>query len=213
VRVRFGDADLDSDRRQLRRSGIPQHVSPKAFDLLLLLLERRPAAVPKADIRSRLWPDTFVSDTNLPTLVAELREAIGDDAKHPRFVRTVHGFGYSFDGDVIETPAAGAESAPPAAWLVGATARIGVASGENVLGREGDGIVAIESATISRRHARLTVTAAGGTVEDLGSKNGTFVNNTRVSEPVGISDGDVLRVGSLVFTFRLVRPGSSTQTI
>jgi DNA-binding winged helix-turn-helix (wHTH) protein len=212
MRVRFGDVEVDGDTRQIRRAGRGVHLSPKAFDLLTLLLSRRPAAVPKSEIHDRLWAGTFVSDTSLPTLVAEVRDAIGDDAKRMHYVRTIHRFGYAFQGDVSEIqPAIEAESI--GAWLVGAAARIGMARGEHVLGREGHGIVALDSPTISRRHARVSVEADGATVEDLGSKNGTFVNDTRVTAPVRVADGDTLRVGDLVFTFRLSRPGTTTQTI
>ena len=208
MKVRFGEIELDADSRQLWRAGRDVHLSNKAFDLLALLVARRPAAVPKSEIHQHLWQDTFVSDTNLPTLIAEIRSAIGDDARKARFVRTVHRFGYAFQADAAEPPEASAS-----AWLIGATTRIGVLAGENVLGREGAGILAIDSPTISRRHARLTVGADAATIEDLGSKNGTYVNSERVTSPVRVVEGDLVRVGSLVFTFRFARPDSSTQTI
>ena len=212
MRVRFGDVELDSDSRQLRRAGREVHLSNKAFDLLALLLARRPAAVPKSEIHQHLWHDTFVSESNLPTLVAEIREAIGDDARRSQFVRTVHRFGYAFQADTVE-PLDQSADAAAAAWLIGAATRFAVVRGDNILGREGAGVLALDSPTISRRHARLTVGADTATVEDLGSKNGTYVNGTRVTSSMVVADGDVVRVGELVFTFRLARPVSSTQTI
>ena len=104
MKVRFGDIRFDSDTRQLSRESRELHVSGKAFELLKLLLERRPNAVSKADIQEYLWPDTFLSETNLPSLVTEIREAIGDDARHPLFIRTLHGFGYAFSGEVTDGP-------------------------------------------------------------------------------------------------------------
>jgi pSer/pThr/pTyr-binding forkhead associated (FHA) protein len=104
-----------------------------------------------------------------------------------------------------------ADSAP--AWLIGPTVRITLAHGENVLGREGEDVVALHSSTVSRRHARVTLSPDRATLEDLGSKNGTYVNESRVTSPVLISDGDVVRIGSLVFTLRFARPGTSTQTM
>ena len=120
MRARFGDVELDSASRQVWRAGREVHLSNKAFELLALLVERRPAAVPKSEIHQRLWHDTFVSDTNLPTLVAEIRDAIGDDARHPQFVRTVHRFGYAFQGELAEQVERGADDAA-AAWLIGAS--------------------------------------------------------------------------------------------
>src|SRR6476469_6440377 len=98
--VRFGEFALDLSRRELTRAGESLHLPPKAFQLLTILVEERPRAVAKADLQERLWPDTFVTEGNLATLVTELRSALGDDAREPRFIRTVYGFGYSFEADV-----------------------------------------------------------------------------------------------------------------
>ena len=94
--VQFGEFVLDESRRQLLRRGDPVHLSPKAFQLLSILVQEKPRALSKADLQERLWPDTFVTEGNLTTTVAELRSALGDDAREPRYIRTVHGFGYSF---------------------------------------------------------------------------------------------------------------------
>jgi DNA-binding winged helix-turn-helix (wHTH) protein len=215
VKVRFSDIEFDSDSRRLLRGGCEIHISTKAFDLLTLLVERRPNAVGKAEIREYLWRDTFVSDANLPTLVAEIRKAIGDAAKRPRFVRTLHGIGYAFQADV-EKPSASPQTPDTlaAGWLVGAALRIAVFPGENVLGREGADVIAVESPTVSRRHVRLTIDERGAVVaEDLGSKNGTYLNDQPVVGPMPVADGDVVRIGSLVFTFRIARPVTSTQTV
>src|SRR5689334_4229632 len=99
MRLQFGDVVFDGDRRQVSRGGRERHLSPKAFELLKLLVERRPEAVSKADIHDRLWPGTFVSDANIPALVAEIRAALGDHAPKRRFLRTLHGFGYAFEAN------------------------------------------------------------------------------------------------------------------
>ncbi len=211
MRLRFGVNELDVASRRLWHAGKEVHLSTKAFDLLMILVEQRPAAVRKSEIKERLWPDTFVSDTNLPTLVAEIRDALGDDARQGRYVRTVHAFGYAFSAEA--TAAAGAGAEPVVAWLVGAACRVSLPRGENVLGREGDDVVALQSPTVSRRHARVTVSAMDATIEDLGSKNGTYVNETRVATPVSVVDGDTVRIGSLMFTIRFTRAGTSTQTM
>lgn len=109
MRVHFLDFVFDGGRRILIRGADRLHLSPKAFRLLELLLARRPDAVSKPEIHSVLWPRTFVSEANLPALVNELRRALGDDAKRPRAIRTVHGFGYAFEATVRE------DAAPPAA--------------------------------------------------------------------------------------------------
>ncbi|MGZ8812197.1 MAG: winged helix-turn-helix domain-containing protein [Thermoanaerobaculia bacterium] len=100
MKIRFGDCLLDTDERALLRSGRPIHLTSKAFQLLTFLLEVRPRAVAKSELQDRLWPSSFVSEGNLATLVKEARTAIGDDAKKPLYIRTVHAFGYAFAGVV-----------------------------------------------------------------------------------------------------------------
>jgi DNA-binding winged helix-turn-helix (wHTH) protein len=210
----FDDVTIDRDSRQLWAGGADVRLSRKAFDLLAMLIERRPNAVSKADIRNRLWPDTFVSDSSLPSLVSEIRAAIRDQERTPPLVRTVHGFGYAFGSpDLSESPVqTGLTVAAPHGWLVGALADIALFEGGNVLGREGAGVILLQSTTISRRHARVTVEGQAAAVEDLGSKNGTFVNDRRVTASTPIVEGDQIRLGSLLFTFRLPQRDRSTET-
>lgn len=107
MRVLFGDFTFDSDARTLLRGSENVRLSGKAFQLLELLLAARPNPISKTDLFARLWPDTFVSEANLASLIKEIRSAIGDDARSPRFVRTAHRFGYAFSGAVTETPERG----------------------------------------------------------------------------------------------------------
>jgi len=211
MRLTFGPWELDTGRRLLTRSGKAAPLSPKAFDLLALLIEHRPHPVSKPDIRARLWPDTFVSESNLPTLISEIRSAL-DDARRPeRFIRTVHGVGYAFRA---KAPAAAALiSQQPEGWLVGSAAEVALFHGANVLGREGTDVILLKSNTVSRRHACITIDGDRVFVEDLGSKNGTYVNDERLaSASREVADGDRIRIGSLLFTFRGGHATASTET-
>jgi DNA-binding winged helix-turn-helix (wHTH) protein len=87
----FGDFELDPERRQLLRSGEPVPLEPKDYELLSLLVERRPRALSRAQIRDAIWPGTFITESTLAVVVNAVREALGDDARHPRFIRTVGG--------------------------------------------------------------------------------------------------------------------------
>jgi DNA-binding winged helix-turn-helix (wHTH) protein len=87
VRLGFGDLVLDISTRQLLRGSEELRLSPKAFELLRLLIDERPRAMAKNELIERLWPDTYVAEANLPSLVAEIREVTGDDAEEPRFIR------------------------------------------------------------------------------------------------------------------------------
>lgn len=210
----FGSLTLDSESRALLRDGKPVAISPKAFRLLQTLLEARPRAVPKAELHQRLWPDTVVSDVNLPTLIAEIRCAIGDDARAPAFIRTVYGYGYAFSGAAAATrgPARAAAQADPVFRLLWGPREIALSEGENVLGRGADSLVWIEAQGVSRRHARIQVAEGFATLEDLGSKNGTFVNGARLTEIVALRDGDQLRIGSVPMTLKVFARPSSTET-
>jgi len=111
MRVRFGDCLFDAGARQLTRAEQAQALSPKAFQLLELLLETRPRALSKQDLHDRLWPGTFVSHTSLARVVNEVRQAIGDEAREGLLVRTVHGFGYAFSGTAVDLDAAASATA------------------------------------------------------------------------------------------------------
>ena len=137
MRARFGEFTLDTDTRQIFRADEEIHLSPKAYELLTILVEHRPRALSKNELHTRLWPATFVSEVNLATLVAEIREALGDDARKPRFVRTAHRFGYAFSGATVDTPQT-ETSDTNFCWLVKGGRRLPLRSGENVLGREPD---------------------------------------------------------------------------
>jgi len=214
-RVRFGEFVLDGNLRQLRGSSGDLHLSPKAFDLLVLLVTNRQRVLSKNELQGHLWPDTFVVETNLASLVAEIREALHDDAKNPRFVRTAHRVGYAFCGAVTDernVPIA-SRSASLLCWLLLDGRRIPLQSGENILGRDVDGIINLDSPSVSRRYVRIQVSGNDAIIEDLGSKNGTYLRGERVSTPVTLSDGDEVRVGSVVLRFRQQSGPRSTMTV
>jgi DNA-binding winged helix-turn-helix (wHTH) protein len=213
MNFQFADLVLDTDSRALTRDGRPVAISPKAFRLLQILLESRPRAIPKAELHRRLWPDTVVSDVNLPTLVAEIRQAIGDDARSPRFIRTVYGYGYAFSGEAaVGGVRAGGADGENLFRLLWGQREVALTEGENILGRGSDSLVWIDAQSVSRRHARLRIDAGLATLEDLGSKNGTFVNGVRLTTPLALRDGDELRIGSVPMTLKVYAKPASTET-
>jgi DNA-binding winged helix-turn-helix (wHTH) protein len=214
VRVRFGEVTLDTDSRQLFRGPQEVRISPKAFDLFKLLVESRPRALAKKELLERLWPTTYVSETSLATLIREIRDALGDDARNPRCVRTVHRFGYAFCGAATEAPEIGPGRASTGlgCWVVWEAHQIPLRNGENILGREPEATVWLDSATVSRRHARIVISGNEATLEDLDSKNGTYLRGARVTGPSRLVDGDEIHVGSAVVRFRMTSAGGSTAT-
>jgi DNA-binding winged helix-turn-helix (wHTH) protein len=221
--VRFGGFSLDRDRRLLSRGGEPVPLARKAFDFLEVLVAERPRALSKEQIRDRVWPKTVVSESTVNGLLGELRAALGDDAREPRYIRTVHGFGYAFVAVASEQPPASPSSAsstaPPPALL---TARllwedrlIPLSPGENVLGRDEDVNVRVDAPSVSRRHALITIAAGKpASIEDLGSKNGTWVGGRRLEGgPTPLTDGVALRLGKIELLFLDSKEKGSTQTV
>ena len=90
--------------------------------------------------------------------------------------------------------------------------RVTLEEGEHVLGRDPDAEIFLNSAGVSRHHARIRISAGRATIEDLGSKNGTFVGDQRVEGPRSLGDGDIIGVGSVKLTLRMLQPPSSTKT-
>ena len=212
--VRFGECVLDSDRRQLFVRGKPVHLSPKAFQFLELLLESRPKAVSKSEIHERLWPGTFVSDGSLASLLVEVRSAIGDSARESRFVRTVHRFGYAFSGQAEELRGSVSKVADPKPVyrLIWGNREVDLHAGENLLGRDEDAIVWIDDALVSRRHARIVIDERGAVLEDLGSKNGTYLRGKRIEGPKKLTDEDEMTIGPASMIFRVFKQTASTAT-
>jgi DNA-binding winged helix-turn-helix (wHTH) protein len=214
VTIRFGPFALDFDTRQLTRDSNAVHLTPKAFELLATLIQERPKALSKAVLQERLWPDTFVAEANLSNLIAEVREALGDDARRPQFLRTVHGFGYAFSASATVSPEShAAVEEQPTCWLEWDRRRFPLPLGEHIIGRDPDAQVRLDQPTVSRRHARLIVTVDGASLEDFDSKNGTFRGTERVTSPIHLVDGDAIRVGSLLVTFHVRSPFGSTDTL
>ena len=210
---RFGEFTLDRPTRRLLRQETEVHLSPKAFDLLILLIENQARAMSKAELHERLWPSTYVLETNLAGVVAELRRALEDAADQPQYIRTMPRFGYRFVGDARSTAALeDAVKTPVKYWLVWDTRQIALSDGENILGRAPDAGVWIDAPGVSRHHARILLDGAGAAVEDLGSKNGTYLRGQRISASAPLIDGDQIRLGPILITFRIPPPAGSTET-
>jgi DNA-binding winged helix-turn-helix (wHTH) protein len=214
VALTFGDFALDLESRQLLCRGKEVHLSPKALQLLELLIVERPRALAKTEIRDRLWPRTFVSESSLTGLVTTLRRALRDSARDPRYLRTVHGLGYAFCGVVTDDAPRRRSAARRGlqfrlTWEGG---DVSLGEGENVLGRVEEAAAWIESASVSRRHARILVSEGKARLEDLGSKNGTFLNGRKITSAVAVADADEIRLGLVPMTFRVVGGATSTKT-
>jgi DNA-binding winged helix-turn-helix (wHTH) protein len=211
MRLGFSDLIFDSETRELVRSGRPATLSPKAFQLLEILIENRPKALSKAQLHDRLWPDTFVVEANLSNLIGEVRRALGDDPRRPRFVRTIHRFGYAFRVDTADLSTGDTTaSVCRVVWPDGSAM---LREGDHIIGRDSDVAILLDSPSVSRRHARIRVADRHATFEDLGSKNGSSVGGRPAQGPVPLADGDVITIGIVELTFRMIRPEVPTESV
>jgi DNA-binding winged helix-turn-helix (wHTH) protein len=204
MRIQFGSFTLDSDTRQLLDGGGEVRLTPKAFDLLVLLVQERPKVVPRRDLLARIWPNTHVVESNLNVLVGELRRALGDQSKEPTYIRTVHATGFAFAAEAFPIDPS-TRTRAFRCWLMWAERRFVLEEGSNLIGRDPRCDVWLDASRVSREHARITVASATGrvTIEDIGSTNGTVVNRKAIEEPVPLEDGDAIEIGSVELRFRV----------
>jgi len=217
MRLKFGDCVLDLGARQLERAGKVVPLEPKMYQLLEVLIKRRPAVVPNNELDELLWPRVYVARSSLTRLVSELRTVLGDTPRDSRMIRTVYKTGYAFCAEVIALPSAAVSPATiEVLWM---KQSFPLADGEHIAGRDAECSLVVEGTTVSRRHARITVSNAAAMIDDLGSTNGTHVNGVRISTPTRLNPGDEFALGSEKLRVRLrsasalttkVDPGSET---
>ena len=212
MRLAFDTFELDIDQRRLVKGGVDVHLQPKAFELLRVLVEARPKALSKQEILDAVWPEVFVSENNLATVVRDLRTALGDDAQTPHYIRTAYGYGYAF------AAAAAAVGPPlpslPSAWrLIHNHREIVLVEGRTILGRAGPDVVVFDAPTVSRHHAAIEIRGDHATIEDLGSKNGTRIGSIEVTGAAVLVDGVEIRLGSVVLVLRRRRDAATTDTV
>lgn len=199
MKATFGHFEMDAERRQITADGSLVHLTPKAFDLLWLLVEAAPRVVAKSEIHARLWPGGAVSDATLVGMVKEIRRALSDSSAEIPVVRTAHRIGYALDLPVHRAAAETDHSH----WLIAGTMRVALVAGENVIGRDPAARMWLDHPTISRRHARVTLLATQTVLEDLGSRNGTIFRGAALRGVVTLRSGDEFICGQLPVSYQL----------
>jgi DNA-binding winged helix-turn-helix (wHTH) protein len=206
MRYRFAGFTLDVDSRALSDASQAIRLSPKAYELLVYLVEKSPAAASRQEIYDHLWPQTFVDASSLHTQVHDLRRAIGD--KERSLIRNVYGYGL-----ILGAPVTHADRAGPAQFhLVIGDLVFNLKAGDNLVGRDHDCDVRIDFPSVSRHHARIAITGDGASIADLGSKNGTQVGERRLRAPAMLQHGDRVLFGSISAIIRAVKPLAPTVT-
>jgi DNA-binding winged helix-turn-helix (wHTH) protein len=216
---RFGEFFYDAASRGLLRDGAEIPLTHKSRELLLLFLHNPGRLLTREEITERVWPDVAVTDDAVRFQVAELRKALGDGGGSDAFIRTIRREGYRWEATVKPAADRPVRSADPSGAvplrhrfrLVLETREVQLVEGDNVVGRDPDAALWIDHPSVSRRHARIVVAGGKAMVEDLESKNGTFLNGRSIDKRVALADGDELRIGRETMVFRLVSP-QTTQT-
>jgi len=218
-RLRFGDFELDLAAYALRSGDTAVPLERQAMELLKLLVDARGALVDRGQIQTALWSGgVFVDhDAAINTAIRKLRRALDDRPERPRFIETVVGKGYRFVAPVHE------EVPPPASALREPQRRFpqysirrgdeeyALAEGGNVIGRDPDAQVYIDHPSVSRRHALVSIGQGGAAIEDLGSRNGTFVDGRRIEEPTSLHQRAVIGAGPIAMTFEVLLAPLSTK--
>lgn len=202
------------------------HLEPRVMELLIYLAGRHGQVVSKEEIVQAVWEGQFITDSALTRAMADLRKALGDDVRNPRFIATISKRGYRLIAPLRRQVAARPESISEAAAvsrlrglapgdvfaLTWRNRTLPLGEGEHFLGRAPEGVVCISSRKVSRRHARILVTPEGATLEDLGSKNGTYLNGRRMEEAEELTHGDEISIGPATLVFKAFVPDGSTET-
>jgi len=219
---RFGEFELDLAAYALRHAGERVKLEKIPMEVLILLVECESALVERRQIQAALWgPDVFVEhDSAINTAVRKVRHALGDDAEEPRFIETVVGKGYRFIAPVErvgpDSPApssGGRRRAFPRYCVTRGRQEFILDAGENLLGRDANARVYVDHPSVSRRHARISVGPGPAILEDLKSRNGTFVDGRRLGAPTEIRHGAIIALGPITLTFLVLSGPASTKPV
>jgi DNA-binding winged helix-turn-helix (wHTH) protein len=207
----FDAFTLDVSRGCLRRGADDVRLRPKSFDVLRYLVENPGRLVSKEELIRAVWRNAFVTDNSLVQCLIEIRRALCDDAQ--AIIRTVPRRGYIFDISVIEARhTTGPGRASLNHWLICDGREQPLPEGSHVIGRDVSASISLRSPKVSREHARIVIEGGVAMLEDLGSKNGTFVHGQAVKAPVRLADGDEIRIGAFQLTFRILSSDGVTAT-
>lgn len=206
---RFGPFRLVPDQRRLEREGAAVTLTPKAFDLLVTLVRHRNRALAKDELLALVWPDIVVEEGNLAQQVLLLRRALGDAGEA---LATLPRHGYRFVAPVVEIDERdGAVASSSVHTLQWADRHFPLREGATMIGRADDVDLQIVLPSMSRHHARIVVQGRDVTLQDLGSRHGSWRGTTRIDQAVTLAPGDEIRLGTAVLVYQLVLPGDTTS--
>jgi DNA-binding winged helix-turn-helix (wHTH) protein len=207
VSFRFGPYRLVPDQRRLERDGAPLTLTPKAFDLLVALVRHHSRALSKDELLELVWPGSVVEEGNLAQQVLLLRRALEDAGD---CIATLPRHGYRFVATVLEEYEGKRAPIVSPHCLIWNDRESVLREGITVIGRAEDADLCIPLPSVSRHHARVVVNGLDATIEDMGSKQGSWRGGRLLRGAVALASGDEIRLGTAVLTYRLVMPSDTT---
>jgi DNA-binding winged helix-turn-helix (wHTH) protein len=211
---RLGAWLVEPSLDRISRDGEAVRLRPRAMDVLILLAGMAGKLASKKRLIDAVWRTEFVSDHALTQVIAELRAALGDDARNPAYIENIPRRGYRLVATVTPVAASVAQVRDAALpfKLQSADRDYALIQGPNVIGRTGDADICIDRTEVSRCHARIVVQGTTATIEDLDSKNGTYLNGERLDRTTLLANGDEIWIGRSVARFRFLIEGEPTMT-
>jgi DNA-binding winged helix-turn-helix (wHTH) protein len=218
---RFGTFELDLAAYVLKAQGDAVRLERIPMEVLALLVQRAGLLVERSEIAAAVWgPDVFLEqEAAINTAVRKIRQVLGDDAAAPRFVQTVMGKGYRFIAAVEslaparESAASGGQDRSEAYVVKVGGQEFVLHSGETVLGRDPAAGIYVDHPSVSRHHASLSIEPGRVRLQDLGSRNGTFLNGRRIDGSAEISEDAIIGLGPVTLVICVVRAPASTQSM
>lgn len=194
----FGPFSLRPRAVELRRDNIVLTMRPKCFDLLVYLALHPDRLITVTELLEHVWRGVVVNEGTVTRTVAELRFALAEDAEHPKYIETVSRRGYKFIANVRRQRRgirSDRSDEMPCFALVHEGQEFPLWDGEHLIGRGPDVAVPLFGPAVSRHHARVIASGESLTLEDLSSRNGTFVNGILAAGSVALYTGDEIRIG------------------
>jgi len=183
-------------------------MTPKAFDLLVVLVRHRSRALSKDELLELVWSGSAVEEGNLAQQILLLRRALLDAGE---CVATIPRYGYHFVAPVTEEADASRLSFSQPHCLIWGDREILLREGINIVGRAEDADVYLPLPSVSRHHGRICVNGVEATLEDLGSRHGSWKGSKRVDGAIQLISGDRIRFGTAELQYRLVISDTTTS--
>jgi DNA-binding winged helix-turn-helix (wHTH) protein len=203
---RVGDWLVEPTLNRLSRGDRVVRLDLKAMELLVFLAGHAGEMLSKQRLVDSVWQVEAIADGTLTHAVAQLRKSLGDNARSPTYIETIPKRGYRLIAPVRTSEVATTSLRPAASRfrLAAHDGETALVEGENLIGRDRAASIRVDCPGVSRRHARIFVDGDTAILEDLGSKNGTFLAGRQLVRPTPLAHGDEIRIGQTVARFTFV---------